>query len=48
MPEYTILIRNGPSGYADTDEENVQVDNEEELAAAVKKHVAIIRTCDAC
>ena len=37
MPEYKIIIRNGPPGYADTDEENVQVDNEEELAAAVKK-----------
>ena len=37
MPEYKIIIRNGAPGYADTDEENVRVDNEEELAAAVKK-----------
>ena len=37
MPEYKIIIRNGPPGYADTDEENIQVDNEKELAAVVKK-----------
>ena len=37
MPEYKIIIRNGPPGYADTDEDNMQVDNEADLAAAVKK-----------
>ena len=37
MPEYKIIIRNGPPGYADTDEEIIQVDNEADLAAAVKK-----------
>ena len=37
MPEYKIIIRNGPPGYADTDEDSIQIDNEEDLAAAVKK-----------
>ena len=37
MPEYKVVIRNGPPGYADTDEENIRVDNEEDLAAAVRK-----------
>ena len=37
MPEYKIIIRNGPPVYADTDEENIQVDSEEDLAAAVRK-----------
>ena len=37
MSAYKVVIRNGPPGYADTDEENIRVDNEEELAAAVKK-----------
>ena len=37
MPEYKIIIRNGAPGYADTDEENIQVDSEADLAAAVKK-----------
>ena len=31
------MIRNGPPGYADTDEENIRVDNEEDLGAAVRK-----------
>ena len=37
MPEYKILIRNGPRGYADTDEENIKCDDEENLGAAVTK-----------
>ena len=37
MPEYKVVIRNGPPGYADTDEETIQVDNEDDLGAAVRK-----------
>ena len=37
MPEYKIVIRNGPPGYADTDEENIQVESEGDLEVAVKK-----------
>ena len=37
MPDYKLIFRNGPPGYADTDEENIRVENEEDLAAAVRK-----------
>ena len=37
MPEYKILIRNSPPGYADTDEENIRVESEEDLGPAVRK-----------
>ena len=37
MPEYKIIIRNGPPVYADTDEENIKVENEDDLGAAVRK-----------
>ena len=36
MPDYKVVIRNGPPGYADTDEENITCD-EEDLAARVRK-----------
>ena len=37
MPGYKIIICIGPPGYADTDEENIQVENEDDLGAAVRK-----------
>ena len=37
MLDYTIFIRSGPPGYADTDEERISIQNEDELTDAVKE-----------
>ena len=35
MFDYTVVIRSGPPGYADTDEERIHIENEDDLADAV-------------
>ena len=37
MFDYTVVIRNGPPGYADTDVERIHIENEDDLTAAVRQ-----------
>ena len=37
MFDYTVVIRNGPPGYCDTDVERIHIENEDDLTAAVKE-----------
>ena len=37
MFDYTVVIRSGPPGYADTDEERIHIENEDDLATAVRE-----------
>ena len=37
MFDYTVVIRNGPPGYADTDIERIHIENEDDLTKAVRE-----------